>query len=128
MADLSQVSTADLLKALSSHPDVSGAKPADEYQGQGDTRRGTYGFTDETLEQGVMLGYGDEATAGLEAGWDTLGRIVHGKAPEIASDYDKELKFRRAQKEEWERAHPFGKFGAPILGSLGVAAPAKGVS
>lgn len=82
-----------------------------------------YGFTDELMEQGVMLGYGDEATAGINAGMDTLGHILHGAPTDISGDYDKRLTQRREQKDAWERAHPIAKYVAPILGGLGAVGP-----
>lgn len=108
-------------------PEVAPEVAAPDYSDTRSVRQG-YGFYDQAMEQGAMLGFGDEATAGVNAAFDTLGQIVHGKSPDIGGAYDRELAARRQQKSDWERAHPVAKYVAPLVGSLGIAAPVKGAA
>lgn len=87
---------------------------------------GAYGFGDEVIDQGLMLGFGDEAKAALGTGLDALADIVSLKMPNPSASYDKNLARERGRRDEWTASHPVGKIGAQVLGgalTLG-AAPA----
>lgn len=87
---------------------------------------GDYGFSDEVIDQGLMLGFGDEAKAALGTGLDALADIVRLKVPNPVASYNKNLGIERGRRQEWIDSHPVAKVGAQILGgglTLG-AAPA----
>lgn len=85
---------------------------------------GDYGFSDEVIDQGLMLGFGDEAKAALGTGLDALSDIVRLKMPNPAASYDKNLSRERGRRQEWLDSHPVASVGAQILGgglTLGAA-------
>lgn len=92
---------------------------------------GDYGFSDEVIDQGLMLGFGDEAKAVLGTGLDALADIVRLKMPTPGASYDRNLAIERGRRQEWIDSHPVAKVGAQILGgglTLGAAPAAAAVN
>jgi hypothetical protein len=82
------------------------------------------GYTRSLIGQGVGLGFGDEAEAGVRAG---LAK-ASGDERELSEIYGEQLSKIRSEQNQFAEAHPYISTGAELTGGLMAAAATRGKS
>lgn len=70
--------------------------------------------------QGLTAGLGDEITAGMDAGYNYIGDLFHGRNKDISmgQQYDAALAARREPQKQFEEQHPIASTVAELGGSV----------
>ena len=73
------------------------------------------------VNQGLLMGYGDEAMAGIGAGYEALTSDAS-----FGDAYDRRLGRERSRLKEFQRDNPIAAMGAEVVGALPTAVLAPG--